>query len=130
MHAIQSPRMIVTGIRLHTPITKCGQYIQGHVGRPNNTNVEITIDLLYIGRNDNGSGHWVFKLDTKECVSVNRVSVIPMSKDFIERINEMGTSNSQPAGIQIPDEDGNLTIPNFLTPESDADSHASDERYK
>ena len=39
VHAVQSPRMIVTGIRLHTPATKCGQYIQGHVGGPNNTDV-------------------------------------------------------------------------------------------
>ena len=37
VHAIQSPRMIVTGIRLHTPTTKFGQYIQGHVGGPNDT---------------------------------------------------------------------------------------------
>ena len=66
----------------------------------------------------------MFKLDTKERVSVNRLTVIPMSKDFIERINEMGTSDSQPAGIQIPDENGNLTIHDFLSPESDADSHA------
>ena len=53
-----------------------------------------------------------------------------MSKDFIERINKMRTSDLQPAGIQIPDENGNLTIHNFLSPESDADSHASDESYK
>ena len=34
------------------------------------------------------------------------------------------------AGIQIPDEHGNLTIHDFLYPESDAGSHASDESYK
>ena len=130
VHAIQSPRMLVAGIRLHTPTTKCGQYVQGHVGGPNNIHVERTIDSLYIGRNNNGSGHWVFKLNTKEQVSVNRVTAIQMTKDFIERINEMWTSISQPAGIQIPDEDENLRIHNFLTPESDANSHASDESYK
>ena len=122
--------MIITGVRLHLPTTKCGQYVQGHVGGPNDTDVERTVDSLYLGRNDNGSGHWVFKLDTKERISVNRITVIPMSKDFIERIDEMGGSDDQPAGMQLPDEDGNLTILDFLTPESDTDSHASDESYK
>ena len=61
--------------------------------------MERTIDSLYIGRNNNGSGHWVFKLDTKEQVSVNRVTVIPMSKDFRQQIDKMGTSDAQPAGI-------------------------------
>ena len=130
VRAVQSPGMIISGVQLHLPTTKCGQYVQGHVVGPNDTNVERTIDSLYIGRNDNGSGHWVFKLDTKERVSVNRITVIPMSDNFIQRINEMGAQDDQPAGIQLPDEDGNLTILDFLTPESDADSHASDESYK
>ena len=72
VHVVQSPRMLVTGIGLHTPTTKCGQYVQGHVGAPNDTDVERTIDSLYIGRNNNGSGHWVFKLDTKEQVLFTR----------------------------------------------------------
>ena len=117
-------------IGLHTPTIKCEQYVQGHVGGTNDTDVKCTIDSLYIGRNDNNSGHWVFKLDTKEQVLVNRVTVIPMSKDFRQQIDKMGTSDAQPAGIQIPDENRNLTIHDLLTPESDADSHASDESYK
>ena len=91
--------MIILGIQLQLPTTKCGQYVQGHVGGPNDTDVERTIDSLYIGRNDNGSGHWVFKLDTKECISVNRITVIPMSDDFIQRINEMGAQDDQLGGI-------------------------------
>ena len=83
VHAVQSPRMIISGVQLQLPTTKCGQYVQGHVGGPNDTDIKRTIDSLYIGRNDNGSGHWVFKLDTKEHVSVNRITVIPMSNDFI-----------------------------------------------
>ena len=130
IYAVQSPRMLVTGISLHMPTTKCEQYIQGHVGGPNNTDVKRTIDLLYIGRNDNGSGHWVFKLNTKEQVSVNGITVIPMSKDFRQQIDEIGTNDAQPVGIQIPDKNGNLTIHGFLTPESNTDSYASDESYK
>ena len=130
MYAVQSPEMLVTGIGFCTPTLKCGQYVQGHVRGPNNTDVEPTINSLYIGRNDNDSGHWVFKLDKKEQVPVNRVTVIPISKDFRQRIDNMGTSDDQSAGIQIPVEDGNLTIFDSPTPELDADSHASDESYK
>ena len=42
----------------------------------------------------------------------------------------MGTSDDQPAGIQFPDAEENLTILDFLTPELDDDSCASDESYK
>ena len=53
-----------------------------------------------------------------------------MSKDFRQQIDKIGTSHAQPAGIQMPDENGSLTIHDFLTTESDADSHVSDESYK
>lgn len=57
------------------------------------------------------------KSDTKERVSVNRITSIPMSDDFIKHIDEMGMNDHQPADVKIPDEDGNLTILDFLTPE-------------
>ena len=53
-----------------------------------------------------------------------------MSKYFRQQIDEMGTSDDQPAGIQIPDTEGNLTILDFLTHKTDDDSHVSDESYK
>ena len=102
--------MLVTGIGLHMPTIKYTQYVQGHIGCPNNSDLERTIDFLYIGRNNNSSGHWVLKLYTKEQLLVNRVTVIPMSKNFRQKIDEMGTNDAQPAGIQIPDEGENLTI--------------------
>ena len=53
-----------------------------------------------------------------------------MSKDFRQQIDKIGTSDAQPAGIQILDEDENLIIYDFLTLESAADTHTSDENYK
>ena len=63
VHAVQSPWMLVSGMRLHLPATKCGQYIQGHVGGPNDTDVKRTFDSLYIGRND---GTTTLTMKTKE----------------------------------------------------------------
>lgn len=42
------------------------------------TEEERTVNSLYIGQANNGSEHWVFNLDTKQPISVNRVTVIPM----------------------------------------------------
>ena len=44
--------------------------------------------MLYVGRADNGSGHCVFKLDTKQPISINRITLIPMLADFIDRIKK------------------------------------------
>ena len=67
-----------------------GTICAGHIGASNNTNKEQTIDLLYIGQANNGSGHWLFKLDTKQAVSVNRITIVPMSDDFQQRVNKLG----------------------------------------
>ena len=69
VHTVQFPRMLVTRTGLHTPTTKCEQYIQRHIGGPNNTDVERTINSFYNGRNNNGSGHWGFSnwIPRSEC---------------------------------------------------------------
>ena len=58
--------------------------MQRHIGGSNDTNFEYTIDSLYIGRNYNDSGHWVFKLDTKQQVLMNRITPIPMINEFVQ----------------------------------------------
>ena len=88
------------------------------------------VDSLYISRADNGSGHWVFKLDTKQPISVNRITSVPMLADFMDRINKMGKEDNAPDGIQIGDAEENLTILDFLTETGDDDSNASDESFK
>lgn len=65
VHMIQSPCQIVTGLSFKMLATNMGQYVQAYVGGSNDIDKERTVDSLYIGLADNGSGHWVFKLDTK-----------------------------------------------------------------
>ena len=106
------------------------QYVQGQVGGSNSTEEERTVDSLYIGQADNGSGHWVFKLDTKQPISVNIIPSVPMLADFMDRINKMGKEDNVPDGIQIGDVEGNLTILYFLKEAGDDDINASDESFK
>ena len=72
-----------------------GHYIQGLVGSTNDTKQERSIDALYLGSTDNGSGHIVFKLDTKAIVSVNRVEVIPTPQTIIDRVDQLRASEKQ-----------------------------------
>ena len=57
IHQILSPREIVTEKRFHCPEWPIGQYGQGMIGGTNSIEKERSVDILYLGRNDNGSGH-------------------------------------------------------------------------
>ncbi|OEU06188.1 hypothetical protein FRACYDRAFT_255934, partial [Fragilariopsis cylindrus CCMP1102] len=111
IHSIMSPREIVTGKKFRCPTIKVGQYIQGLTGGTNSTVQERSIDALYIGRADNGSGHTVFKLKTKQVVSVNRVVTIPTSQSNIQAVNDI-----------------ELRYMTFA--DNDDDSNASDDDFK
>lgn len=76
------------------------------MGSTNDIEQERSINALYLGRADNGSGHNVFKLDTRAVVSVNRVAVIPTPQTIIDQINKMGVTE----GIQFSDKDNKITI--------------------
>jgi hypothetical protein len=109
IHSVLSPREIVTGKKFRCPSIKIGQYVQGHTGGSNSTDQERYVDALYIGQADNGSGHTVFKLNTKQPVSVNRVTVIPTSEATIKTVNDIGEHESQPEGIEFFDLNGRIT---------------------
>ena len=128
IHSIMSPREIVTGKKFRCPTIKVGQYIQGLTGGTNSTVQERSIDALYIGRADNGSGHTVFKLKTKQVVSVNRVVTIPTSQSNIQAVNDIGEQERQPEGIEFSDINGRITIHDLA--DNDDDSNASDDDFK
>jgi hypothetical protein len=131
IHSILSPREIVTGKRFRCPTINIGQYVQGHTGGTNSTDMERSIDALYIGRADNGSGHMVFKLNTKQPVSVNRVTIIPTNEATIKTVDDIGEQESQPEGIEFSDMNGRITVHDFAEANADDDdSNASDEDFK
>jgi hypothetical protein len=129
IHSVISPREIVTGKKFRCPSIRIGQYVQGHTGGTNSTDQERSIDSLYIGRADNGSGHEVFKLSTKQPVSVNRVTVIPTSEAVIKTVNDTGEQEKQPEGIEFSDLNGRITLEDFSRNDKDDDSNASDDDF-
>jgi hypothetical protein len=129
LHSVLSPREIVTGKKFRCPSIRIGQYVQGHTGGTNSTDKERSIDSLYIGRADNGSGHQVFKLNTKQPVSVNRVTIIPTSEATIQTVNDIGEQEQQPDGIEFSDINGRITLQDFAENDNDDDSNASDDDF-
>ena len=92
---------------------------------------ERSVDVLYLGRNDNGSGHLVFKLDTKLVISINSFTMINTPTSVIDRINKMGEDEKQPDGVEFMS-DG---VPQFKglylnSNDNDDDSMASDDSFK
>jgi hypothetical protein len=129
IHSILSPREIVTGKKFRCPSIQIGQYVQGHTGGTNDTGQERSIDSLYLGRADNSSGHEVYKLSTKQFVSVNQVTEIPTTDGMINIVNNIAEQEAQPEGIEFSDMHGRITLRDFAANNND-DSNASGNDFK
>ena len=87
-----------------------GEYVQAKVPTTNQTNEERTVEALYIGPNNNGTGHYKFKLMTKEKILVPKVTPLSMLESIIKVINEMGAKEGEVKGIQFGNLYGDVTI--------------------
>ena len=65
----------------------------------NKTSKPRAFYVLYIGPNDGGKGHLVFKLSTKSMIVTPRCKPVPMPDDVIEVVKQMGEDNGSPDGI-------------------------------
>lgn len=103
IHSTLSSREIVTGKKFCVPRHKIGGYIRVHMSHKmdNDTTKEQTVDDLYLGPSDNDDGHNVFTLSTKQKISVNKVSMIPITSDVVDRVNNMGKDVGQPDGLEF-----------------------------
>ena len=129
VHPVMSSRKLVTGRDLKVPILQLGQYVQAHLGGSNSVEEERTCNALYIGRSDsNKKGHLVFKLSTRQPISCNKVTEIPVTQDHINRVNEIGKKDHQPDSLVITDASGNTTILDIDTKDDSLDEH--DEDYQ
>jgi hypothetical protein len=129
-----SAREIVTGRKLRLPPHEIGQFVHSSVGETSNlTNVYRTFESLYIGCNDNGSGHYVFDIHTGCRKSVARVTPLPMPQRVTDRINAMGLHDKQPKDIVIGDRNDQQTVNDFNlgldeNDGDDDDDDATDDR--
>ena len=79
VHAVMSPRQILFGKKFKTPLCKMGVLVLAYdVKSDNKTHNPRAYHVLYIGPNDVGTGHSVFKLATKKMLVTPRCKPIPM----------------------------------------------------
>ena len=110
IHDAISPRSIVTGKVLQILPCKVGEYIQAKVPTTNKTDEERIVDALYIGPNNNGTGHYMFKLKKKERISVPKVTSLPIPESLKKVMNKMGAKEGQVEGIQFGNLYNDVTI--------------------
>jgi hypothetical protein len=72
----------------------------------------------------------VFKLGTKQPVSVNRVTEISVTEAKIKIVNNIGECENQPEGIEFSDINGRITLSDFTDNANDDDSNASDDDFE
>ena len=56
---------------------------------------------MYIGPNDSGTSHQVFKLSSKRLVTSPKCKPVPMSEDVIQVVNDIGIHDSMPSRIKF-----------------------------
>ncbi len=110
VHDTISARQLVTGNVLQIPACKIGEYVHGHVPTTNDTGKPRAVDGLYLGPNNNGTGHYIFKLGTKQPIKVPRVTKAPVTDLIINFVNKIGKEEIQVEGIEFLDYFSNVTI--------------------
>ena len=97
-----SPRQILFGKKFKTPLCKIGELVMAYnVTADNKTTTPRAFYTLYIGPNNSGTGHQVFKLLTKRKVTTPKCKPIPMPDNVIEVVNDLGEQNDMPTGIKF-----------------------------
>ena len=76
-----SPRQILFSKKFKTPLCKIGKLVIAYdVTARNKTTYLRAFFALYIGPNDSGTGHTVFKLTTKRLVTTLKCKPKPMAE--------------------------------------------------
>ena len=100
VYAVMSPRQILFGKKFKMPLCKMGELVLAYnVKLDNKTSKPRAFYALYIGSNDKGTDHSVFKLSTKTMIVTPRCKSIPMPDEVITVVNKMGEDDGSPEEI-------------------------------
>ena len=100
VHPVMSPRQMLFGKKSKTSLCKMGELVLAYDVKSNNKTSKLrAFHALYIGPNDEGTGHSVFQLSTKAMIVTPRCKPIPMPDDLISIVNQMGADDGSPEGI-------------------------------
>ena len=129
-----SPRQLLFGKKFKTPLFKISELAMTYnLTASNKTTYSRAFFALYMGPNDSGSGHIVFKLSTKQLVTTPKCKLKPMAEDIAVVVNEIGEREGIPDGIQFHNIHYESTLSDLYTNEvghRDDNSCASDGNWK
>ena len=97
-----SPRQILFGKKLKTPLCKIGELVMTYdVTADNKTTIPRAFYALYIGPNDSGTVYQAFKLSTIWMVTSPKCKPIPIPDNVIEVVNDLKRQGCMPSGIEF-----------------------------
>ena len=70
-----------------TPLCKIGELVMAYdVKTSNKTTHPRAFYALYIGPNDNSTGHSVFKLSTRQLLTTSKCKPVPMPEEVLQHM--------------------------------------------
>ena len=90
VHPVMSPKQILFGKKFKTPLCKICELVMAYdVTASSKTTILRAFYALYIGPNNSGTGHQVFKLSSKRLVTLPKSKPVPMPDDVIQVVNDL-----------------------------------------
>ena len=131
-----SPRYLLTGRELEYPLhmrLEFGEYVQTHE-KHGNQMTDHTLGAICLGPNGNSQGgHYFMCLSTGARITCYRWTDLPMLREVIHRVTEMGRQQGMPTTLTFADrhgrelEDRLVEIPNDDTTQEAYDPYYNDE---
>ena len=99
---VMSPRQILFGKKFKTPLCKIGELLMAYdVTANNRTIIPRAFYALYIGPNDSGTGHQVFKLSSKWLGTSPKCKAVSMPDNIIQVVNDTGILDGMLSRIEF-----------------------------
>ena len=121
---MMSLRQILFGKKFKLPLCKISELVMAYdVKSTNKTSEPRAFYALYIGLNDSGTGHQVFKLSMKKVLTTPKCKPVPMPNNVIKVVNNMGIQDKIPFRIQFHNIHHESTLSNsYADDDKSADS--------
>ena len=128
-----SPRYLLTGRELEYPLhvrLEFGEYVQTHE-KHGNRMTDRTLGAICLGPSGNSQGgHYFMCLSTRGRIIRDRWTDLPMPREVIQRVTEMGRQQGMPATLTFADRHGRELEDRLVEiPDDDATQEAYDPYY-
>ena len=113
------------GKKFKTQLCKIGELVVAYIVIASNKTAHPRIFFaLYIGPNNSGTGHIVFKLLTNQLVTAPNFKPKPMAEDIVEVVNEMDKQEQMQNRIQFHNIHHKSTLSDLLADEVGHDNNS------